>query len=204
MPVTEEQFRKDVSAHRMQVIRDDGPDRHIRFREPGTFIYGFDLITWPGHLCITGDCGTYVFARVEDMFCFFRSGNRTGADELRINPGYWGEKLLAAGTPEGFKEYSPDCFRERIEDLFSDWEFDSEEQKQEVWEDIREEVLAYADDGEVRARDAAEAYKSEYGHKFSDFWETDLMLYTHHFIWCLYAIVWGIELYDQSKEKQAA
>jgi hypothetical protein len=54
-----EQFLRDVSEHVLTVLRDDGADRHLRFRKPGTGCYGFDLLTWPGHLLITGDCGSY-------------------------------------------------------------------------------------------------------------------------------------------------
>jgi hypothetical protein len=89
-----EEFIKDVSQHKMQILRDDGLYRHIRFKRENTSCYYFDLITWPGALCYTGDMGTFVFSRIPDMFEFFRTDGEKGAD-LRINPGYWSEKLLA-------------------------------------------------------------------------------------------------------------
>lgn len=61
--VTESTFLREVSQHSMTVIRDDGVNRHLRFRRPETNCMGFDLITWAGHLCYTGDMGTYVFSR---------------------------------------------------------------------------------------------------------------------------------------------
>lgn len=70
---TEERFLKDVAKHEMTVIRDDGINRHLRFKNPNDSSYWFDLITWPGTLCIDGDCGTYVFKRTPDMFQFFRT-----------------------------------------------------------------------------------------------------------------------------------
>ena len=41
-------FAEDVAEHELTVRRDDGLYRHLRFQKPGTWIYGFDLITWPG------------------------------------------------------------------------------------------------------------------------------------------------------------
>ena len=35
--------------------------------------------------------------------------------------------------------------------------------------------------------------------EFYDFWETDLEEYTFRYLWCLYAIVWGITQYDKQK-----
>ena len=85
---SQEEFQKDVSQHGVTIIRDDGVNRHIRFKRPGTMCMHFDLITWPGYLCYCGDMGTYVFSRLEDMFEFFRT-------DRDINPGYWAEKLQA-------------------------------------------------------------------------------------------------------------
>ena len=34
------------------------------------------------------------------------------------------------------------------------------------------------------------------GYRLSDFWEVNLYQYTYHFVWCCYAIVWGIHQYD--------
>ena len=57
-----EQFKRDVDRHQLQVLRDDGLYRHVRFlrtavdpetgkREKSSF-YWFDLITWPGCLAV--------------------------------------------------------------------------------------------------------------------------------------------------------
>jgi hypothetical protein len=34
---------------------------------------------------------------------------------------------------------------------------------------------------------------------FQDLWESNFERYTFHFIWCCYAIAWGIKTYDESK-----
>lgn len=57
---TELSFLHDVREHRLIVLNDDKLNRHIRFSRPGTRCMQFDLITWPGYLCYTGDMGTYV------------------------------------------------------------------------------------------------------------------------------------------------
>lgn len=61
----------DLETHEMHVLHDDGLYRHIRFKRPGTLMYHFDLITWPGVLAVNGDMGSYMFSRVTDMFTFF-------------------------------------------------------------------------------------------------------------------------------------
>lgn len=187
-------FRRDTEDHVMTVIRDDRIDRHIRFRRPGTGSYGFDLITWPGKLCITGDMGTYVFCRIEDMFAFFRAGIRDG--ELRINEGYWAEKVLAADKVGGIMEWCEDAFKSAVWEAFrSHWEGRSNfTAKRACWQEIKEEILEVAQ-SEHEAMNAVWSFDSN-GFQFVDFWEYSLRDYTHAFRWCLYAIVWGIQQYD--------
>lgn len=203
----EESFLKYVENHSMKIIRDDDLHRHLSFTNNGSSVYRFDLITWPGHLCISGDCGTYVFARIPDMFSFFRMDkndfNYSEKRGLNINPGYWGEKLKSIDKQGRYKDYYPEIFEEKIKEYFEDWEFESEDQKEDVWAEIEAEVLNNAYDGETRAFDAALCFESSNGHQFDDFWEVDSTDYTFHYIWCLYAIVYGIHMYDQSKKQDA-
>lgn len=197
---TEEQFLRDVAEHQLTVIRDDGVHRHLQFRRPGTVCHGFDLITWPGYLCFCGDMGTYVFQRLHDMFAFFRVVYPGHSDGLHINPGYWSEKCEAVDRRSGgVEEYSPDRFREAVlgylEDAGDDYpDLDLEELREEV----ASEVLAYADEGEHAARLRVEDFEFE-GFTFGDFWERDLSEYTFRFIWCCYALAWGVRQYDQAK-----
>ena len=181
-----ERFPKDVAEHRLEIIRSDGLDRHLRYRKPGTYCMGFDIITWPGHLCFTGDMGTFVFARIADMFEFFRESDGRG-----INPGYWLEKVLACDRHGGVEEFSPELFREAIERRL-----DEAEASPGVREAVREEVLSAAHDGEHEAQRAAFEFERD-GFRFQDFWETDCRDYTYHFIWCCHALVWGIAQFDR-------
>jgi hypothetical protein len=96
-----ESFKKKVQSHTMEIIKDDGVYRHIRFRNPEYFAYHFDLITWPGHLCITGDMGSLTFCRLYDMFDFFDYSDSSG---FKINPSYWFEKLTADVRYSQFSE----------------------------------------------------------------------------------------------------
>lgn len=111
-----QRFEGDTSEHALTVIRDDGLYRHLRCQKPGTYIYGFDIVTWPGYLAYVGDMGDFVFTRVRDMFEFFRGD--------RINPDYWSEKLCAP-SPEAVMEFDRDAFdayvREHRLEVVDDW-----------------------------------------------------------------------------------
>lgn len=102
-------FQRDTAAHQLEVIKDDGLHRHLRFRKPGTGCYGFDIVTWPFHLAISGDMGAAMFTRLPDMFEFFRdSSKHAEPDALCINAGYWAEKCVANDGEK--KEFSPEVF----------------------------------------------------------------------------------------------
>lgn len=194
---TEKRFLSDVKNHNMNVIRDDGINRHISFARDESSGYYFDLITWNGNFCICGDCGTYVFSRISDMFEFFR-GSTEG--KLKINTGYWEEKLRSVSIFGGCKKFDSDLFEENIKDYYDEWEFESDEQKKEVWKEINDDVLCHSHDGDYRAIGAAMNFKSEHGYEFTNFWEYSHETYTFSYLWCLYAIVWGIRQYDLSAE----
>lgn len=222
---TEDRFLKDAAQHVMTVIRDDGLHRHLRFRKapPAGSEYWFDLITWPGTLCIDGDMGTYVFRRLEDMFEFFRTDreyNEKRGHKLGINLSYWSEKLQAP-KPKQAEEFSSESFRANVKEAFDNWvesnkpyadddcEDCTKEQREafdaakaELWEGLWDDVLSCMGDGEVRAFDAANEFrweKDSWHFNMDDCWEWNCKEYTFHFIWCCYAIAWGIKTYDESR-----
>ena len=88
-------FVKHTEKHELKIIKDDGVYRHMRFGDPDTIIYSMHVTTWPGHLAVTGDMGTYLFSRIEDMFKFFRHD--------RPNPQYWAEKCQASDERCGMR-----------------------------------------------------------------------------------------------------
>lgn len=101
-----ERFERDTAEHALTVKLDDGLYRHLRFQKPGSWQYGYDLVTWPGFLAYTGDMGEYLFARTADMFDFFAAGPG-------INPDYWGEKLKGPGH-DTHRVFSPERYREQL------------------------------------------------------------------------------------------
>lgn len=198
-------FLGDVSEHQMTIIRDDGVNRHVRFRKPGTYCMSFDLITWPGSLCYTGDMGTYAFCRLEDMFEFFRTDRlhaRPG-QTLVINPSYWGEKLVAADSADGYRNWSREKFAARLRETFDDWLNDNEingTRRSELLERLQDELIAYLDEeGKEGAYRAARDFEIDKSFPFESFWEVDTDDYSYRFLWCCYALAWGIAVYDQAK-----
>lgn len=199
--LTEQQFLKDTAEHQMTILQDEGTSRHIRFRKPGTICMGFDMITWPGYLCYTGDMGTYVFSRSPDMLEFFRTSGHCrpeNGETLPINFGYWAEKLQAVDKQSGLTEYSPEKFRETILEILEE-----KGASGELRQAVKDDVLCAADDGHQAAYEAASCFRFEGRHVFPDFWEHSLSVYTVRFLWCCYALAWGIQKYDQAKKEAA-
>lgn len=213
---TQEQFLSDVAQHEMVIIRDDGVNRHIRFTKPDTSCMYFDFITWPGHLCYTGDMGTYVFQRLHDMFDFFRTDRRSD-DRLYINLSYWTEKLIAVnGGRYGGKaeEFSEEKFRRVINEYRVTWMRSSKEKglldkegRRELWESVDNEVISRIDEGGGIAQHAAYYFhhsmpgnRQHLGWQFTDLFENGFTDYTHGMIWCCYALAWGIRKYDEQKQ----
>lgn len=233
-----ERFPRDVADHQMIPSLDDGLYRHLRFRRvaPWTDRDGvehppsqssscwFDLITWPGHLTITGDGGTYTFARERDMFEFFRGHG--------INPGYWAEKVrgevrLKRYSQERFRQYVTEDAAYAEEDgypglaaaveraIFGDlspWNTEYEDGAREALAAFRylpegatcpfcseeEEPVALVRERGGDALVCPEGCLSKIEpFAFTDTWEWDLGDWDWQYLWCCHAIVWGIAKYDR-------
>ncbi|MDP8640082.1 hypothetical protein [Serratia marcescens] len=202
-----ERFKRDTRNHSMSVDNDNGVFRHLHFSRGGSSCYHFTLTTWPGHLCIGGDMGTYVFRRLHDMFDFFRMDHRDyqrHGDDPVINIGYWAEKLqMGCGySREIFTEWSSDAFEARAQEFYDDW-LEGIEDHDDITDEIKAEELASINElkrgsySEWEAGTAYQEFSSEYI-DLSDFWEDNCRRVTSGFIWCLFAIVWGIQQYDRS------
>lgn len=213
------QFDAEVTEHQMTVLHDDGLYRHIKFARPDTNCWRFDLVTWPGHLAISGDLQSYTFARLPDMFDFF--------DEPRINPHYWAQKVVAGR--ERTMEYSPELARQLVVEHFMEARHYRDEPNLPLWQAIRQQVLSRLDEDEREARDAIDGFayylpdtprkKSEdfkpevirrrsivrhANFQFDDAWEWDLRDYDHHFLLICHAIRWGISKYKQANRQEIA
>jgi hypothetical protein len=204
----EQNFLKDVAEHQMLVIRDEGLNRHLRFKKPDTYCMHFDLITWPGHLCYTGDMGTYVFTRIEDMFQFFR---RAGKEKkYAIDRRYWAEKCISLDR-SGIEEFDEDKFKQIIFGRLVEWIKENryrttKEERRDLWDDVVNQVSGAEGDGggyrlQIAAYDFSHTVNSEIGEfYFSDLFESNFNRYTTRFTWCCFAMAWAIEQYDLHKE----
>jgi hypothetical protein len=201
-----EKFLRDVASHDMHVIRDDGVYRHIRFKRPGTSCMHFDLVTWPGYLSYSGDMGHFVFSRLTDMFQFFRRRDESYSIDMR----YWAEKVEAADgrSGKGLYEFDEDEFKITRQCRRLLVEFGREmtrEQRQDFWDDLGS-VLAAADDGEERAFVAASGWFYDLSDRRRVRLDTDdfprCQRFTHRFVWCCYALAWGIQRYNRHREAQ--
>lgn len=196
---TREAFEKHVAEHKMTVGHDDGLHRHLTFRRVETSNRYFHITTWPGYLAISGDMGSYVFARLADMFEFFREGKG-------INPGYWGEKLQAISKHEGYREFSSARFGDAVVRDFRQSYPPGTPRRMEVWQHMRDELFVWSEPSTVEsAVTVAHDYRAPDGSRiFTEFWDHDLEDYTYHFLWCCWAIKWAIEQYDAAKPVKAA
>jgi hypothetical protein len=218
MDIKEESFLRDVENHQMIIIRDDDVNRHVRFQHPGSSCMLFDLITWPGYLCYTGDMGTFVFHRLRDMFEFFRTDreyNQRKGRQLSINLGYWSEKVEAADRHDGIEKFDEELFDHAVKSDVMAWIRDSfsdttKEERRELWETVLNDVIGAESSSSGIFKQVA---VSEFSYKvndkvgdfyFQDFWDHNTNSYSQRFQWCCYAIAWGIQLYDDAKAEVVA
>ena len=211
---TKEHFLNDVLNHKMEILHDDGLYRHIRYSNNGSNVYRFDITTWAGYLCISGDMGCCVFSRVPDMFGFFVDEDTNFDNPNIINPSYWEEKIQSVASYKGVKEFSSNLFRNNIIEIATRYydegsvslggadEEEFKAKKTECLNELEWQVFSYLDDEPDEC-----AYKRAYEFEFEGFtiYSEDLTNseeYTFHYIWLCYAIVWGIMEYNNIKTER--
>ncbi len=196
-------FLRDVSSHQMTIFRDEGEYRHLRFSRPGSSSYGFDLITWPGYLTVTGDMGTWTFSRVRDMFDFFVG------QEWGINPYYWSEKLevgIRSGRHDIAMEFDSEAFNEGLQSWLNDWlewcpDYSSGDKKmrREAQAVIKElQTSGFSNEQEACAAVYAETFPGDVS-AYDILEGINCRRYTLHYLWICYAIVWGITRYRRKQ-----
>lgn len=196
---SDSEFLKQVDHHQLIVVHDEGLHRHLTLKRPTSSNRYFHITTWPGYLTISGDMNCYVFARLPDMFEFFRD------DGGNINPSYWAEKIQADQKGSGHREFSAPKYRQAIVSIFKSYYPQGTPDRMRIWADVREELLDWnIPENTHDAISVAMRYKDPVkgNQPFSDFWDRNLEDYTYHFIWCCRAIVWAIERYDEYKADQ--
>jgi len=211
-------FVRDVAKHQMTVLRDDGVHRHLRFKNPESGSYWFDLITWPGVLCIDGDMGTLVFKRLHDMFEFFRTDRvdrleRKKPDEAVdlndiqqlercLNLSYWAEKVQAAPL-SGIREFDEERFQQETYRFLVEFLRDvrdrcTREERRELWEHVR--CAVWQEEGGERKRmgvyDFHHTLNRDIDFEFRDFWEVNVERWTSGYLWNCCAIAWGVWMYQ--------
>lgn len=191
-------FADSVKDHELQIPLDTGIYRHLIYKKPYSGDMGFNIVTVPQYLTICGDMGSYTFTRVADMFQFFRGDN--------INPEYWAQKCVSTDKHCDIKKYCEKkmtrLIMERVEDWCSpEWNDYSEEQRKQLENEIKEDVLPYIDT-ESMALDVLMDFDPD-NSMFEDFLEEDVREFTPNFLWCLEAIVHTIKVYDETKKLTA-
>ena len=177
------QFLGAVTEHEMTVLHDEGLYRHLKFAKPGTMIWSWEIVTWPGSLAIRGDIGLgLVFTRLEDMLQFFDDGQPDGW----INPSYWGEKL-SRGTRD-VEIFSGKKFVEWVRE-----ELDSTGRKLSdiEWDSIES---VYSTELAVEVLNEIEL---DWDYEDPETWKD----WDHHFLLALHAILWSAKKYhNETKE----
>lgn len=194
-----DQFIKDTRNHQLTIVKDAGVYRHLSCRSPEhDKLYAFEIITVPDLLLFHGDCGTFVFSRLYDMFQFFRS------DSVRsdLSLGYWSEKIEAAPGGIDVMMYSQRLAEDSVQKRFNEWVRTQSLQGSELREaqnELDNGILPYCSSlDDLFSRIGLEL---ECGYTFGI---EDIQYRTLHpaVIWCMYAIVWAIRQYDKAKESK--
>lgn len=148
-PEIAQRFARETAKHQMTVLHDDGYYRHLRFANPESSLYWYEITTSPGQLTFSGDGESFVFRLALDMFEMFRRSAESGG----INAGYWAEKCKTGNA----KTYA----RERFEEYVWKQVADNETYYPGLREDVQEEIfdsLVYDVDHESSALLAALGY----------------------------------------------
>lgn len=175
--IVKTRFDEDIKKHVITMKHDDGLYKHYLCQRPNDCFEWFEIITWPGKLCISGDMGSFLFARTENMVNFM-------SDHIRSRS-YIAEKCIAHENK--IREFKKDIFYEQLDELIKDKQsnettYEEMNEIQEKIDEIKESFSYY--ESEYDAEKAM--YESEL---FSDELP-DCKYFTYHFLWCLHAIEW--------------
>ena len=195
---TLEKFLDDVKNHELTIHQNNGVYRHLAFKNPDGYNRYFNITTFPNFLVITGDMGALVFFRVnDDMFNFFRS------DDLKINPDYWAEKIQSTSwraKDASFSEFDIDIIKAYAKEALDDFLKDnmlSRFDKEELLEEFDWKILKSEDEYEII--EEIRNFNCN-GFNFVEFSEENYRVHTYAYIWLCYAIVWGIQKFDEVNE----
>lgn len=201
-----EEFERYTADHQMTVLRDDGLYRHVRFRDPSTVMYLYDLITWPGNLVICGDVEAFHFARISDMFEFFVPEDYS--ERWPINPHYWAQKLQGVGGRRQLAEaYSTEAYEEHVREWANEVarEMESVRDRCQFQDAVERDLLTDPDSGEhgVYTEESAHRLLNQFehnGHTIYDPWDWNIRDWTPQYLFACWAIVRGIQRYRKGRD----
>lgn len=181
----------DDRDYQMKIVLDQGVHRHLEFKHNNSSDGHFNITTWPGHLCISGDMGSYVFSRVHDMVDFF-SGDY-------VNPQYWEEKVQSQSKfGSGCKEFNFDTFHKSVKESLTELLSDEYDEK------TREEAKDYLDSLEHVEEDeygAVEFVRSIHIDDIDTYeWCSSCDEYTFHYLFACHAINFACNTYLAEKD----
>jgi len=187
-------FREDTAKHELTVLHEDGLYRHLRMAAPGTRMWSWDIVTWPGHLATSGDIADgLTFSRENDMIVEFfgrmKGGRPYFADGApSIDFRYWAQKLQG-DQRDTVRAYVHTDFMEFVRETLAD-RIQSGRLEQQQFDELMAEVVEIPD-FEPEARRWLEEHDTE----FPDSWEHDFKDYTFHFQIACYAINAAVQAY---------
>lgn len=185
----------DLKDHIITVRHVDGLYRHWRCQKPGDSNMAFDVITWPGSLCYTGDMGHYLFKRTDDMVAFMRGSC--------MSYGYAAEKCISHDGR--LKEWREEEFnRVLTERLAESKEVTVIRHRSKRTESVAEHIATIRQEySNYSLRADAEKAMCESG-----LWDGGDMpsceVWSFHFLWCLHAIKWFCDNVDHCSKTEIA
>lgn len=201
---TLEEFLVSVKQHELTINLDHELYRDLTIKNPETNNRMYHVTTRPYYITIYGDMGTFTFSRTKDMFAFFRN------DDLSIKPSYYHEKMQSEDKLTKSLEFSCDQIIEQLNDYLENFkerclDEGEDESCYESAEQAVERFIKYTERSENEYVYEINNWNPESSGNMDldDFWDGfSGMIYSYHYIWCLYAITYAIKLYDESKSTE--
>lgn len=184
--LVEATFPLDTGRHELTVLNNDGPYRHLKMRNPGSFFHWFEILTSPGMLVFSGDMKTFAFRGEDDMLAFFETAGRA-------TPSYLADKCVA---PASVQEYSVDEFEKTLRPKVEEFAERRGLSVNEVWDQVVTEVLDVASDT-ASAVTAAGSVRHDGERVFEEPYELAMTDWDYHYLWCLRGISKAISMYRE-------
>jgi hypothetical protein len=193
--LSHDDFMASMSLHKMTVLRDDELYKHIRFAAPNEFENAFEVMSFPYHVLITGDMGCYTFSREKDMFEWFVKGHCAPIKRPEIEVSRWFAKMVSKDAAISAKHYYLPAVIESIEEAKSNYTEGRGDCSLEV--EQFNELLEWKEYGAEKLLDEMQEFylDSISVSPFQDLERDCYEVYSTHFVWCCYALNYGIGTY---------